>query len=96
MIKHITIPQARTQLRRLAKEHDMPELKTLADRMYRKPPSCAVAPVQNKQMTNAIAGSIRLHKREHPAMSTQDLATLYGVNAGRVSEALNRTKTWEV
>lgn len=39
-------------------------------------------------LTPALADQIRLHVRQHPSMSTLDVASHFGVNPGRVSEAI--------
>jgi len=92
----ISIPDARDQLREWAEEWDKPDLKTLADAMYRKAGANPKTEPTSVAMTNEIAHKIRKHKRLNPSCSNQDLAEIYKVNAGRVSEALNNSKTWRI
>jgi hypothetical protein len=47
------------------------------------------AGVKSRKMTIAIGRRIRAHKRGHPNASEQEMATMFEVNQGRVSEALN-------
>lgn len=83
-----TIPEIRTRLREIAEESDMPELNDLADETYRKPPVRRAAH-KSKKLTPALAAEIRMFARENPKMHQQDIATKFGVNHGRVSEAMN-------
>ena len=89
------IPGARERLARLAAELDALEHPKQADearkiikilwRSYTRPRT----PVKSKSMTPGLAGSIRAMKSVCPDMSNQDLANAFGVNPGRVTEALN-------
>jgi predicted metal-dependent phosphoesterase TrpH len=84
-----TIPEIRERLRELATEHGLPELRQLAEETIRRP-AVRRAPTRNKTPTPELAERIRNYARRHPRAHQQDIAQHFGVNAGRVSEALNR------
>lgn len=46
------------------------------------------APRKSVQMNAALAATIRAHAKRRPNLSAQEIATIYGVNQGRVSEAI--------
>jgi hypothetical protein len=83
------IPEIRERLRELAVQHNMDELRELADEMYRNPPAKARAPVRSPKLTPELAQEIRDYARANPRAHQQDIAEHFGVNHGRVSEALN-------
>lgn len=93
------IPQARERIRDL-----IMDLKSLAvthtraadilddimfECLYREPPSRKTKP-RSKTMTAKLAREIRAHARAHPTASHQQIANVFGVNPGRVSEAIAR------
>lgn len=89
MAKKRSIPEVRTRLRELAEEHDIEELKDLANDLYRSSPSGGRAPVKSPKLTPALAEEIRRYKKRNPDAAQHDIAGHFGVNPGRVSEALN-------
>jgi hypothetical protein len=83
-----TIPEIRTRLLEIADEHGIPEISELVDEMYRKR-SIRRAPPRSPKLTPALAAQIRVYARAHPEMHQQDIAERFGLNHGRVSEAMN-------
>lgn len=83
------IPEIRQRLLELAAEHDIDELYELVDEMHRRPPNRR-APVQSEKITPSLAAAIRVFAAENPDMHLQKIAEHFGVNHGRVSEAINR------
>lgn len=89
MAKNIlSIPQVRDRLRELADEHGIEELHDLADQMYRKSAKKR-APIRSPKLTPQMAADIRQYAADHPDAHQQDIAEHFGVNHGRVSEALD-------
>lgn len=82
------IPAVRDRLRELANEHGIDELNDLADQMYRKPAKNR-APVRSPKLTAKMAQEIRDYAAANPKAHQQDIAERFGVNHGRVSEALD-------
>lgn len=87
----MSIPEVRTRLRELAEEHEIDELKELANELYRSP-AVTRAPRRSQRLTPGLAAEIRQYARRHPAAHQQDVANHFGVNHGRVSQALNYEK----
>lgn len=83
-----SIPQIRDRLRELAEEHGIDELDDLADEMYRNP-AVKRAKVKSPPLTPELAEEIREYVKGHPDLHQQEVANHFGVNHGRVSEALN-------
>jgi hypothetical protein len=81
------IPAIRDRLRELADEHNLEELHDLADQMYRKSHTKR-APTRSPKLTPEMAQDIRDYKSANPDAHQQDIAEKFGVNHGRVSEAL--------
>jgi hypothetical protein len=88
MSNHISIPEAREQLRKWAEEHNLPKLADLADSMYRRS-ATRRAGVRSPKVTTEMAEEIRQHAAANPTLHQQDIANHFGVNVGRVSEALH-------
>lgn len=88
MSNHIGIPDARDQLRELAKKHNLPELAELADAMYRRS-ATRRAGTRSPRVTAEMAEEIRQYAAAHPDAHQQDIANHFNVNVGRVSEALH-------
>lgn len=89
MTKNIRgIPAVRDRLRELADEHGIEELRDLADQMYRKT-ARKRAPVRSPKLTPVLAQTIRDYAAANPGAHQQDIAERFGVNHGRVSEALS-------
>ena len=84
----LSIPEVRNRLRELADEYDIDELHDLADQMYRKSAKKR-APVRSPKLTPEIAEQIRQYAAANPEAHQQDVAEKFGVNHGRVSEALD-------
>lgn len=84
-----SIPEIRERLRELAAQTGMDELRELADEMYRNPPAKTRAPVRSPKLTPKMAQDIRDYAAANPDAHQQDIAEHFGVNHGRVSEALN-------
>lgn len=87
------IPVARAILKQALEEHgDMhyklrDAIETALELMYRSPPN-RFAPRQSKKMTITHRDAIKEHARLHPSDSTTKMATLFNVNAGRISEVI--------
>lgn len=81
------IPALRERPRELAVEHGLPELSDIADQMYRRSHTRR-APVRSPKLTPQMAQEIRDYKEANPDAHQQDIAERFGVNHGRVSEAL--------
>ena len=79
----------RVRLRELAEEHDIDELNELAEELYSKSPAKKRAPVRSPKLTAEMADEIRDYAAANPDAHQQDIAEHFGVNHGRVSEALN-------
>lgn len=89
MAKNISgIPAVRDRLRELADEHGLEELRDLADQMYRRT-ARKRAPIRSPKLTPALAQQIRQYAANNPGAHQQDIAEKFGVNHGRVSEALD-------
>jgi hypothetical protein len=84
----MTIPQIRERLIQLAAEHDLPELVDLAEATRRRPQVKPKAPVTSRPLTRGVVIGIRAYAASHPDASQQELAEIFHVNNGRVSEAL--------
>lgn len=86
----LTIPEVRVQLLKLAET--MPEdlagqIKRLEKHMWRRK-AIRRAKTQSKPITPQLSAAIVVYWREHPELSQQKIATLFGVDKGRVSEAV--------
>lgn len=82
------IPAVRDRLRELAEEHGIDELHELADQMYRKSTKKRAA-TRSPKLTAEMAQKIREFAAANPDAHQQDIAERFGVNHGRVSEALD-------
>ncbi len=83
-----SIPEIRSRLRELADEEGIDELNDIADELYRNPP-VKRARTKSPSLTPELAQQIRDFAAAHPDLHQQDIANHFGVNHGRVSEALN-------
>jgi hypothetical protein len=86
------IPRARAILR--AAMQDMPEpWRTSAAEalaiMTRRSPAKPVAAARKRRVGPDLAAEIRRYVETHPAAHLQDVAVRFGVNSGRVSEAIH-------
>ncbi len=84
-----SIPEIRERLLEIADEENLPELREIVDEMYRRSPNRR-APVQSEKITPALAAEIRTYYSANSLFSFQRIADHFGVNPGRVSEAVNR------
>jgi hypothetical protein len=82
------IPAIRARMRELADEHGIDELNDLADALYRKS-AVKRAKIKSPPLTPEMAEEIREYAKAHPDLHQQEIANHFGVNHGRVSEALN-------
>jgi hypothetical protein len=81
------VPDVRARLYALAGELGNPELLALADALWRRP-AIRRAPARSRALTPDDAAAVRREFRADPSARLQDLAGRYGVNIGRISEAL--------
>ena len=88
MRNHISIPEARDRLREMADKHGLDELRDLAEQMYRRSATRRAA-TRSPRVTAEIAQAIRDYADLNPGVHQQDIAEHFGVNVGRVSEALH-------
>lgn len=80
------LPEIVEELHKLADDFSIPRLHDLADEIRRRP-STRSAPT-SRPMTPTLRAQIRLAARLNPEMSQLEIAKSFGVNQGRVSEAL--------
>jgi hypothetical protein len=64
------------------------ELASLEALLYRRRPARKRSPVKSAAVDHTTAAHIRRYARAHPDASLQDIAVVFGTNAGRVSEAM--------
>jgi hypothetical protein len=91
MRNYIRIPIARDRLRELADLHEMPELRDIADAMYRRS-ATRRAQTRSPKLTPKLAEKIRQYAAANPDLHQQDIANHFGVNVGRVSDSLHGDK----
>ena len=60
--------------------------------MYREPEVKQRAPVEKRPVDAFLAERIRAYVARHPTEHLHEVAVLFGVNPGRVSEALHRKR----
>jgi hypothetical protein len=82
------IPEIRDRLRELAGELSCPELDLLASELSRRPVRRRAAP-SSAPMTAEMRDAIRAFHIAHPDRPQVEVARVFNVNPGRVSEALN-------
>lgn len=88
----ISIPDARDELRAWAILWNKPELKILADRLIRRQPKYPVAKATRRSLNPEMARNIRTYKARNPSKSNRSIGELFGVDGGRVSEAIHNVK----
>lgn len=81
-------PEVRDRLRELAEEHGIEELNFLADQLYRQYKT-GRTPTKSPECTPEMAEAIREYRKANPEAPQHEIASIFGVNHGRVSEALN-------
>lgn len=91
MRNYISIPDARDRLRELADIHEIAELREIAEAMYRRS-ATRRAQTRSPKVTPEMAEEIRQYAADHPDLHQQDIANHFGVNVGRVSEALHHDR----
>jgi hypothetical protein len=89
------IPEARAQLAEIGMELELLGLHSLArqvgevrEMMHRRPYARERAPARSVYADASMAADIRKMARTYPTMTQQAIGEAFGVNAGRVSEAL--------
>ena len=86
------VPAARELLQQALEFEMQDEARTLItdalDLMYRDYSLGRKAPKQSAPITEGVKRSIQIYASTHPQMTQQDIATMFNVNAGRVSEIL--------
>ena len=85
--KLLTIPEVRDRLYELADSQRIPELRMLADQLWRRRGRRAVR-AQSIAITPELVAAIRDYAYHHPDESEHKVGQQFGVNQGRVSEAL--------
>ncbi len=81
------IPAIQRRMRELATAHGLAELADLADALSRRRPR-RIAPASSTTITPALRTALRAYSVAHPQMSQVEIARLFNVNPGRVSEAI--------
>lgn len=82
------IPEVRAELRELAAQHGIPRLNELADELYRRPPVKRARP-KARRVTEELRIAIRAYALANPGKSNREVGRHFGVDGGRVSEAIN-------
>ena len=86
------IPKARELLQQALEFEMQDEARTLItdalDLMFRDYSLGRKAPKQSAPVTEGVKRSIEIYASTHPNMTQQDIASMFNVNAGRVSEIL--------
>ena len=83
-----TIPELRDRLFEASDEYGIPELAEIAQEMFRRSPKKR-AKTKSQKMTPELAQEIREYAEKHPDLHDQEIADIFDVNHGRVSEARN-------
>lgn len=93
------IPKARDELlncalglerRQIGWDEAAAEIRRIVrERMFREPPKYPYAKAKHRDPTPEISKEIRLYKMRHPSASQREIADVFDVGYGRVSEALN-------
>lgn len=84
----LTIPEVRDHLLLLAFKYDDPEIAYLVSQLIRRP-AIRRAPTVSVPLTPELARAIRAYAKAHPDMTEHQISVRFGVNQGRVSEALH-------
>jgi hypothetical protein len=83
----LTIPEIRDRLHVLADHHGIEELHDLAEATRRRPP-LRVARPKSRPIDPMVRRAIIAYALAHPDAHAQEIAEVFGVNHGRVSESL--------
>lgn len=87
MSEILTVPEVRDRLYQLADELGSTELRRLADNLWRRRPGRQTR-AQSRAVTPELVTAIREFAADHPSMTEHQIGVRFGVNQGRVSEAL--------
>jgi hypothetical protein len=91
----VKIPEVANRMREISEdiEGSFPaaarELRQLADELRRRSPTLPRAPATSTPMTPELADEIREFAEANPGTSHQDIAVVFNVNHGRISEVLS-------
>jgi hypothetical protein len=91
-MNYMTIPNIRKRMKELAIIHNIQELDDLAEASFRRPP-VRMARRQLSSLNPALEKLIVDYANDNPTASYTVMARHFGVNIGRVSEALAGFKT---
>lgn len=86
------IPEARERLAQALPTMPSPwreQVEAALHLMHRRPPARPPAPARKASVDAELAEEIRRYVAAHPRVHLQDVAVRFGVNSGRVSEALH-------
>lgn len=83
-----TIPELREELRVLSHRLGVPRLAEIAAELKRRPAQAA-GRVTSTPMTPALRAQIRAYALANPALTQVEVARVFNVNPGRVSEAVS-------
>jgi hypothetical protein len=85
------IPEARSDLRDLVTKHPelADEIAPILAKMVRRPYAKPRTRSQSRTMTPRLARKIRSHCAKYPGQSVQEVAEIFDVNPGRISDALH-------
>jgi hypothetical protein len=86
-----TTPELRKRLTEIAVEQGIEELKDIADELQRNP-AAKRAPRKSRTFTAEMAEEVRAFAQKNPDMHNQEIADRFGVNPGRISEAINNRR----
>lgn len=84
---NLTIPQIRERMYELAAELACPELAYLADATKRRYHGRSPR-VHARRVTGPLAAAVRAYVRDHPEAHFEEVAPLFGIKGGRVSEIM--------
>lgn len=86
------IPDIQDRLIEIAHEIGNSEIERLARKLSRRSPT-RKAPNSSEPMTDKKAAQIRQYAKDNPRMTQVEIGRRFGVNQGRVSEALRGFRT---
>ncbi len=81
------IPEIRDRLLEIANSTGIREIEALANKLKRRPSKRRAQPV-SRVMTPELKQEIREYYKANPGAAQTEIAKLFNVNQGRVSEAL--------
>jgi hypothetical protein len=89
------VPAARKALLELAEDAPVglaSEIRHIVQTMMTRDPPARRTSVRSVKATPELYEEIRAYARAHPTASLQQIADHFGINSGRVSEAINYRK----